>query len=200
MTIAHDTNLISTAANVVDDAVGMEKKYWFVAIVNHNTEKIVAKKLKKLEIEYYLPTQSEYKIWKNGRKVRVDRVVIPSTIFIYCTEQKRREIVKYPFINRFLIDRAQKREDNNTRALARISDKEIATLKFMLGNSDTPITFVNKIFNLKDTVRVIRGNLLGIIGKVERVSEGQSKLIVCIGMLGGAMVEINTNDLEIYKN
>lgn len=70
----------------------------------------------------------------------------------------------------------------------------------MLKESDSPVFFVNHTFNLTDTVKVVRGNLLGLIGKVERIAESKTKLFVCLDMLGGAMVEIDSNDLEPYND
>lgn len=44
---------VSTASNDVGDAVGLEKSFWFVAIVNNNTEKSSSEKLQKMGIETY---------------------------------------------------------------------------------------------------------------------------------------------------
>ncbi len=89
----HISNIVQPVTDVVDDAVGVEKSYWFVAIVNHNSEKRSSEKLNNMNIENYLPTQTELRVWRNGRKAKVDRIVIPSIIFVYCTEQKRKGIV-----------------------------------------------------------------------------------------------------------
>lgn len=138
------TKDIPTTAYVVDDAVGMAKKHWFVAIVNHNAEKGASEKLNKLDIKHYLPTQTEYRVWKNGRKAKVDRVVIPSTIFIFCTEQKRREIVGFPFINRFMTNKAGPIDSLSHKPIATIPNEQIETLKFILGQSDTPVEITEK--------------------------------------------------------
>lgn len=39
MNINVTRSIAATASVDVDDAVGVEKKHWFVAIVNHNSEK-----------------------------------------------------------------------------------------------------------------------------------------------------------------
>lgn len=189
------TNSGSTAAYVVDDAVGVAKSYWFVAIVNHNSEKSASEKLEKLEIRHYLPVQTELRVWKNGRKSKVDRVVIPSTIFIYCTEQQRREIVGLPFINRFMTNKAGTSNGVN-KPLAIIPDKQIKQLKFMLCQSDTPITISKKPFNRGDVVRVIRGSLAGLEGEVMDLSKDRTELIVVIDYFGCAKLEIDTINVE----
>ena len=82
---------VPAATDVVDDVVDVSKSYWFVAIVNHNSEKQSSEKLSKMGVVNYLPTQTEIRVWRNGRKSKVDKIVIPSTIFINCTEQTRKE-------------------------------------------------------------------------------------------------------------
>ena len=190
------TNDVSTAAYVVDDAVGVEKSYWFVAIVNHNAEKVAAEKLEKLGIKNYLPTQPEIRVWKNGRKAKVDRVVIPSTIFVYCTEQQRREIVELPFINRFMINNAGVSNGIYHKPLAVIPEKQIEILKFMLGNSDTPVTISTKPLNRGDLVKVIRGKLTGLEGEVMDLSKDRVELILVLDFLGCVKLEIATINVE----
>lgn len=126
--------------DVVDSAVGVPGSQWFVAIVHFHSEKKSAEKLAKMGIETYLPTQKEIRIWKNGRKSKVDRIVIPSIVFIHCTEAKRREIVKLPFIYRFMSNKAGTTGESFRKPLAIISDNEINRLKFMLGQSEVPVT------------------------------------------------------------
>lgn len=190
------TNKVPAATNVVDDAVGVAKSYWFVAIVNHNAEKGVAEKLDKMGIINYLPLQTEYRVWKNGRRSKVDRVVIPSTIFIYCTEQRRREIVGLPFINRFMTNKAGTIEGSSNKPLATIPDKQIEILKFMVGNSDTPVTIAPLDFKNGDKVRVMRGGLMGLEGEVLDLSNDKSELIVRLDLFGSARLTIDTINIE----
>lgn len=188
------TNDVS--AYVVDDAVGVEKSCWFVAIVNHNAEKTAAEKLEKLGIKHYLPTQAEIRVWKNGRKAKVDRVVIPSTIFVYCTEQQRREIVGLPFINRFMTNKAGTVDGCQHKPIATVPDKQIEILKFMLGNSETPVSITPVDFRQGDNVRVRRGKLMGLEGEVLDMSKDKSELIVRLDMFGCARLTIDTINIE----
>ncbi len=190
---------IPSVTNVVDDAVGMGKSYWFVAIVNHNSEKQASEKLTKMGVTNYLPTQSEIRFWRNGRKSKIDRIVIPSTIFVYCTEQRRKEIVGLPFIFRFMTNKAGTSKDSDNKPLAIISDNEIKRLKFMLGQSDIPVEITDKPFRKGDKVRVIRGNLTGLEGEVMDLKNEKSKLIVALNFFGCACLSIDTINLEIIR-
>lgn len=193
------SNSVAPVTDVVDDAVGMGKSYWFVAIVNHNSEKQSSEKLDKMGVTNYLPTQKEIRVWRNGRKSKVDRIVIPSTIFIHCTEQRRKEIVGLPFIFRFMTNKAGSIKDSANKPLAIIPDNEIERLKFMLGQSDIPVEITDKPFKAGDKVRVIRGNLAGLEGEVMDMHEAKSELIVALDLFGCAKLSIDTVNLEIIS-
>lgn len=186
---------LAAATDGVDDAVGVEKSQWFVAIVNHNTEKSCAEKLEKLKIEHYLPTQTEYKVWKNGRKAKIERVVIPSTIFIKCTESERREIVKLPFINRFMTNKAGVSKNPSQKPLAIIPDNQIHLLKFMLNQSDIPVDIIGEKFKAGDNVRIIRGDLAGLEGVVLDMKNPKSEFLISINIFGYARLIIDTINL-----
>lgn len=190
---------VSPVTDVVDDAVGVAKSYWFVARVNHNSEKQSSEKLSQMGVVNYLPTQTEIRVWRNGRKSKVDRIVIPSTIFIYCTEQRRKEIVGLPYIFRFMTNKAGSIKDSTNKPLAIIPDNEIDRLKFMLGQSDIPVEITEKPFKIGDKVRVIRGHLAGLEGEVMNMNSVKSELIVILDFFGCAKLSIDTQNLEIIK-
>lgn len=189
-------NSVAPVTDVVDDAVGVAKTFWFVAIVNHNSEKNSSEKLTKLGVENYVPTQSEIRVWKNGRKSKVDRVVIPSTIFVHCTDAKRKELVGLPFIFRFMTNQAGTPSKVSNNPFAVVSDQEIARLKFMLNQSDTPVEIIGRPFKTGDKVRVVRSNLKGLEGEVMDMREAKSELIVALDFFGCAKLSIDTINLE----
>lgn len=172
---------------------------WYVAIVNHNTEKKVAERLSTAGREVWVASQQVRRIWKNGRKAMVDRIVIPSKVFVKCTESERRELVKLPYINRFLSDRALSGVSGTAR-LAIIPQDQIDRLRFMLGQSDIPVEISAAPYKPGDRITVIRGSLKGLQGEIVRVSEGKTELAVQIDMLGCARVTIDSVDVMIEKD
>ncbi len=144
----------------------------------------------------YVAKQNVIRVWKNGRKSKVDKVVIPSLVFIYCTEKERREIVTYPFINRFMTDKAATTLPGGSKPLAVIPQQQIDTLRFMLGQSDVLVAFVETQFKVHDNVTVIRGALSGIKGEVINVEDGKCNVLVSIGIIGTAKVTIDSINLE----
>lgn len=186
---------LATVPEGVDDAVGVSNLKWFVAIVNSHHEKSVAEKLSSINIESYVAVQKEMRVWKNGKRKLIDRVVIPSIVFVRCTEQTRREIVNLPFVNRFMVNRSAETGGLN-KPVAIIRDAEIEKLKFMLGQSETSVDFTPTIFRVNDNVRVIRGKLCGLEGEIRQNSDGTHTLVVSLAILGGATVFINPHDVE----
>ena len=200
MTVSDKVNtgfngLCAAGPKGVDDAVGVSGVKWFVAIVNSRHEKAVADKLRVIGTESYVATQKEMRVWSNGKRKMIERVVIPSMVFIRCTEAARRNVVKLPYINRFLVNRtADSGSMNNPVAV--IPERQMQRLMFMLGHSDTPVNFVSTLYRVKDSVRVIRGPLKGLEGEITENSDGTHSLAIGLSLLGGAVVRIEPYDVE----
>lgn len=186
----------SAATHVVGDAVGLSHAEWFVAIVKNNTEKSVSDKLSAAGYESYLPLQEEMHVWKNGRKAKISRVVIPSVVFVKCTEAERRQIVALPYVSRFMMDRASVDSSSGRKKLAVIPDNQIEQLKFMVGNSPNPVRIDDRAYTRGDTVRVIRGSLKGLQGVVNNIDEKNSELVLNIDFIGSARLVIETINVE----
>lgn len=181
----------------VDNAVGVPERNWYVAIVKNRSEKKIASVLDRLAIENYVPLQSMVRTWRNGKTARIERVVIPSMVFVRCTEtQRRHDVVTLPFVYRFLTDRAAMSHQGSLRPVAVIAQKEIDTLKFMLGQSDIPVEISNLNFAKGDKVKVTRGSLTGLEGEVVEVKDSKSLLVVRLDLLGCASLTIDTVNLK----
>lgn len=184
---------VMTAPSCVGSAGGVSTRYWFIAVVKNNTEKSVAEKFKKMGIECYVPIQKEYRIWKGGRKAVVDRIIIPTIVFVYCSAAERISIL--PFVNRFMTDQALETTNGNKR-LAVVPDDQIRRLQFMVGNSDTPVTFSSASYKIGDRVRVIRGKLAGLEGTVRVLDNNHSEIIIGLDFLGNARLTIEAINIE----
>lgn len=188
------THRVTTVPLGVGGAVGVEKRCWFVAIVKNNTEKMAYERLSKAGYESYLATQTLFRVWKNGKRAKIDRVVLPTLVFVRCTEQERRQIVALPYISRFMTNKAS--GNSTAKPLAVIPDRQIEVLRFMLGQSDVPVTMTERSYRKGDRVRVARGKLCGLEGEVVTTDDGQSELVVRIDILGCAKVLISAIDIE----
>lgn len=191
---AHIDNDLAAVYSDTDDAVGVPKRLWFVAIVNNRSEKSISEKLSKMGVENYLPLQQEIHIWKSGKKVKIDKILIPAKIFVHCTEQERRELVTLPYIKRFMTNIARTSTLSN-KPLAVVTDDEMFKLKFMLGAADSEVTFAER-FVKGQKIEVVRGVLKGLVGEVSAdAGSGVNRLYVNISCLGSASVIINPKDI-----
>lgn len=185
---------VTAVPSGVGGAEGVVRRHWFVAIVKNNTEKAVNERLEKAGYESYLATQTLYRVWKNGKRARIEHVVLPTLVFVRCTEKERMQIVTLPYINRFMTNKAA--GSSNPKPLAIIPDRQIETLRFMLGQSDVPVTMADKPYHKGDRVRVARGKLSGLEGEVVNTADGERVVMVRIDLLGCAKLSISTVDLE----
>lgn len=199
MNSVRDNECLTTVPEGVGGAVGVPGAHWFVAIVKNNTEKSSCEKLSKMGYNTYLPIQAEARLWKNGKRAVVERVVIPTVIFVNCTESQRKEIVSLPFINRFMTNKAGTSSASSTKPLAIIPDAQIQILQFMLGNSDTPVIVTSRPFRKGDKVRVIRGKLKGLEGEVMDLNKNQTELVVGLDFFGCAKLTTDTISVEVIK-
>lgn len=190
-------SLSAAPAQGVDGAGGVEQAHWYAAYVNHNAERRTADRIEAQGVDTYIATQREMRVWVNGRRKMIDRVVIPSVVFVRCTEDMRRHrIVKTPGINRFLTNKAAAAGTYGS-SVAIIPEREMATLRFMLGNADTPVDFTPHTYTAGDRVRVLRGPLRGLEGIAVRTPDtSESTLHVALGLLGCATVALPLTDLE----
>lgn len=185
----------------VGEAVGVLPCQWYVAIVRNNTEKQCACKLQKMGYECYVPTQTETHQWRNGTRNVVERIVLPSMVFVHITEQQRRTlVVGMPFVKRFLTDRGRKADRYGKHPVAVIPDEQIRRFMFILENSDSPVVFETAHIRLGDRVRIVRGGLMGMEGNVVRDEDNTTYFTINIAILGVAKVMVKREDLEILDN
>lgn len=177
--------------NATDGAVGVSK--WFVAIVRHNSEKTVAQQLADKGFKSYVAAQSQLRLYPSGRRRKIEKVMIPCHVFVRCTEAERRNIVAFPYINRFLVNRARAK-DGLAAPPAVIPEKEMETLRFMLGQAEYPVTFTSTIFREGDKVQVVRGALRGLQGEV--LSPDSPEIIIRLDILGAARVSVPRQDIS----
>lgn len=161
----------------------------------HNTEKAAAERLTAAGYDAYVATQEEYKVWPCGKRGRVERVVIPSVVFVRCAEPDRIAILKMPFMSRFMTDRAGEANALGRKPVATIPDNQIQRLRFMLGNSDAPVTFTGR-FERGQRVRVVRGRLQGLEGQIVSDPDGSSRLCIGVDLLGSASLLIDPVNVE----
>lgn len=197
----HSTNLKTsqhvTATQGVDGAGGVPKTQWFVAIVNNRAEQKTAELMFRGSLqrayECYVPTQSETRVWKNGKKKVIDRILLPALLFAKCTEADRIQSLRMKLVNRYMVDHS--RGTRGHYGIAIVPDEQIQQLKDMLTRADTPVTIEDARYRLGDKDKVKEGPLSGFIGNV--VTEPTATyLVLRLDNLGFAKVQVDQNNVE----
>ena len=181
------TNRVSPV-NGTDDREA-RSKFWIAAYSKPRAEKKTASELSKLGIETYVATQFQIRQWSD-RKKKVEVVVIPSIVFAQIHESQLNMVLFHSNILKIITKPGE-------RKAAKIPPIQIDNLKFILGQTDTPVLFDPNIISVHDTVRVVRGPLAGLEGEVVYCSDGTPELIVQIDLLGGARMTIDKTEMEL---
>lgn len=200
----------STTVTHTDGAVGVKKtpnntKHWYIAIVNNNSEKLCCERLQariasqpegEKDYEVYVAAQKEMRIWRNGRRKLVERIIFPALVFIRCTDLvRRKEIVFLPYIKRFMVNIAGSPE-NGHRPVAIIPDQQMRSLIRMVSDAESDITIDSRPLRRGEKVRVNGGKLMGLEGYVVQTPDNSASLVIDIGILGSARVNISRDLLD----
>lgn len=184
--------------NCASCAVGMQSDFrnWYVAMVKNNTEISSSKILCNLGYEVFLPVQEVISIWKDGRKKKCQRILLPGLILICLTEKQRKEVASLSFINKFLVNRAGIVNSYNCHPIAIVPNEQVQRLKFLLGDESSIVNIEPLNLRTGDKVRVIRGNLRGLEGNVYQKPNGKSYIVIKLNNLCCASVSVPLKDIE----
>lgn len=191
----YDTPLGTTAPRA-DDAggvAGREDRKWFVAIVSNHAERKYADQLARIHgIASYVPVQKEVRRWRDGSLHTVMRVLIPASVFVYCTEQERLQYaVRMPSVRHFLTDRSR-RSESGLSPVAEVPATQVDALRRMVEQSNSPVTVDSIPVHAGEAVEVVGAHPLhGFRGHVyEEPQTHLSYLVIYIDGLGCARVQM----------
>ena len=185
------SNLNSCGESLVNGTNDREAypKRWVAALVQMNCEKKVAAKLDKMGIANYVPIQHEEHQWSD-RKKKIDRVVIPMVVFVRLPRNEEDKFRKLSFILKFITYPGSK------ELATPIPDEQIEKLKFLLHNADAKVSIVENL-KVGDRVRLIRGPMKGLEGKLSYIEENKPIVAIRIDGLGYACVSVEKINLEV---
>ncbi len=174
---------------VTDDREA-RSEVWVAILVQTHCERRVAEQLAGLSFDTFVAQQEELHRWSDRMK-KVQRIVIPNIVFVRTCPGRFDELKRYSFVRGIM-------SNPGVRQPAVIPTNQMEMLRFMLGQSDTPVTLDNTIrqIRLGGNVRVLRGTLRGLEGTVCRYREGDVHVGVNIPILGYAHIRISVNDIE----
>ncbi|MBD5255224.1 MAG: UpxY family transcription antiterminator [Barnesiella sp.] len=171
------------------DAREARQKSWVALYTRPRSEKKVRAYLDSIGVENYLPVQNQLRQWSDRRKL-VETVVIPMVIFASVENPYSPNILTHPLVIRaFTLP--------GSKEIAKIPDSQIAQLKFILGQSEYPVSFDPDLLRIKDKVRVVRGPLMGLMGEILSCTDNNIELAVAVGIRGAARLNIEKINVEV---
>lgn len=179
-----------SSVNVTDDREACPK-FWVAAYTRPRSERKASLELSKLGIETYVPIQKQLRRWSDRNKL-VEIPVIPMIIFAKITEEEIQKVREHSLIIRMISQPGRK-------GPAHIPAEQIDTLKYMLGQSEIPVSFEQGYFKSDDLVTIVRGSLIGLVGQVKEVKEDMTEVWIAIDLLGGTVIKIKSSEL-IHTN
>jgi transcription antitermination factor NusG len=162
-------------------------KRWLAAYVKMHHEKKVRDYLCSLNIDNFLPLQTEIRQWSD-RKKKVERVLIPMMIFVNVNSEEKQTVLRLPSVIRYLVLRG----DHQPSV---IPETQMQNFKFMVDNSDNQVDFNSNNLQPGEKIRVTKGSLAGLEGEMVYI-DGKSKIAIRIKQLGCAVVELNALSVE----
>jgi transcription antitermination factor NusG len=160
---------------------------WFAVWTRSRQEKVAAAMLHTVGVDHFLPLKSELRQWSD-RKQTVSVPLFCGYLFVRMnpTKDSRLEVLKAPGIAGFV---------GNSAGPLPIPDQQIEDIRTILGRR-LDCTVI-PILEEGDRVRVVRGPLTGIEGRLLQ-SNSSSRLLISIEMLHKSIaVSLSSRDVEL---
>lgn len=177
-----------SAANATDH-LEAHPKVWIAAYTRTRSEKKAANELRNLGIETYLPIQRQIRNWSDRKKM-VEVPVIPMILFAHISSEEMATTRNHHLIRHLLTLPGNKE-------VASIPEYQIENLKLMLGQSEIPVEFESGQYSTGDRVRVVRGTLKGLSGRVKEINDDTTTVWVAVDLLGGAVIKLRNVEIEL---
>lgn len=181
MELQQTRNSMDAALPVLPEAYVAQR--WYAAYTCARHEKRVAEQLKQRDVESLLPLYQTVRRWKNG-KARVQVPLFPGYVFVRIALKDRLQVLNVPSVVRLV------GFDGHPVPLA---DEEVEAIRTCLnrGTSLSPHPYLTT----GRRVRVVRGPLEGIEGKVVR-QKNQTRFVISLDLIQRAVAtEIDQDDL-----
>jgi len=178
--------------------LALPSQHWYIAECKPTRERTLRTMLQKSGYEAYVASQMETHYYKSRNKRQVEKVVIPSKIFVHTEAENLMKILyEHASIYRFMINRAVSSGSNGTRQFAFVPEDQMQQLRYVLGNASNPVFLTAEDLVLNQRVRVMRGPLAGLDAFFMR--KGHASYIVVKVEMGSrhyAFTEVPLEDVQ----
>lgn len=163
---------------------------WFAVWTRSRQEKVAAATIESLGVANYLPFKTESRQWSD-RKQKVTIPLFSGYLFVRMNllDGSKLRVLKVPGVAGFV--------GNSSGPLA-IPDHQIEAVRAVVtqGMECT----VHSLLEEGDLVRVVRGPLVGVEGRLVRI-KSESSLVISIEMINRSLaVSVSRNDIEPVRS
>ena len=166
-------------------AVTMLQRRWYAIFTIPKNEKSVVKHLGLRNVECFLPTYEDVRVWKNRQRVKLVLPLFPTYLFVHINHWERVKVLQSPGVVHIV---------GNGRNDVPLSDAEVEFLRSGLnGRKVEPFGE----FAVGERVRIKSGVMQGVEGVLVR-KKARLRFVLAIDLIKQhAAVEIDADDLEL---
>lgn len=144
-----------TSATSTDVGGAVQESPWYVLWVKPRTEKSVRDNLLHLGIEAFAATRLEMHTWRRGERRKVEKVLIPSIVFVRIEKQDRPLVEHLMNVTSLMRDPAKRgARSKGGEEYASITNDEMLLFQQMLSQEDTQVNFASTNFTIGEYVRI----------------------------------------------
>lgn len=147
-----------------------DKLNWYAARTRYQLERRIKGELDRLHVENFVPFRKVI-MERNGKRIAVERPVIPSLVFIRTDERTGLSLLTEHLLKLNYL------RDHETGKFLVIPDKQMDDFKFLLDFSEEAVQVMNENLKRGDRVRVVKGEFAGIEGELVRI-QGHKRVVV----------------------
>lgn len=161
---------------------------WFAARTRKDQEIVIRNLLKKLDIQYFLPTQIVVRQLKY-RKKKIEVPIIRNLVFVRVTKEQAFAILNEHGVQLFYM------KDMQSRGLLVIPDKQMNDFMFVMDMAPNGACLENESFEVGEKVEVLKGDFAGIQGELVNICN-RSYVVVRIPQVLSVSVRIPKSYLK----
>ena len=179
----------------VPNPLPLEESPWFVIWVKARAEKSVRDNLLREGFEAFTATRQEIHTWRRGERRKVEKVLIPSIVFVRMQQQDRLAVERILNVNSLMRDPARKKEGvSSWDTLARINDYDMRLFQQMLMQEDAEVNFTSTDFVIGDYVRIKGFNEAHNKAQIVRIFDDSKTYVgLRVSFLGCAYMQLPLN-------
>lgn len=158
---------------------------WFAVYTMPQSEQSVRRMLDIRRIESFLPTFEVQRVWKNRQRVKIQRPLFPSYVFVHIIPQQKSSVLSAPHALRIV---------GNQHTPLPIPDQEIEFLRsdFCRGKVEPYLDLV-----VGKKVRICSGPMQGLEGTLVEKRSGL-RFVLTVAMINQhAAIEVQGDELEV---